>query len=204
MSWMDILGWGGSALLVASLLQSSVLRFRLLNLIACVALIVFNVVLAVWPMVGMNVVLAAINIYFILKLLRERDDEACYTVLQVRPDDTYLRHVLGVHRKDIVKFNPGFEPGAATESGTHCYLVQRGDETVGAVLIRSEGTEAQIVLDYVTPRFRDFTPGRFVWRQSGLLENLGVTRVVSRPGMVGAYYPSLGFVAEGDRYVLTR
>ncbi|MBA3782005.1 MAG: hypothetical protein H0X12_09165, partial [Nocardioides sp.] len=40
--WLDILGWGGSALLVYSLLQSRVLRFRVLNLAACLLLVVFN------------------------------------------------------------------------------------------------------------------------------------------------------------------
>ena len=40
--WLDVLGWGGSALLVFSLLQARVLRFRVLNLTACVLLVVFN------------------------------------------------------------------------------------------------------------------------------------------------------------------
>ena len=40
--WLDILGWGGSALLVYSLLQSRVLRFRVLNLAACLILLAFN------------------------------------------------------------------------------------------------------------------------------------------------------------------
>ena len=40
--WLDILGWGGSALLVYSLLQSRLLRLRVLNLAACVILTVFN------------------------------------------------------------------------------------------------------------------------------------------------------------------
>ena len=45
MSWLDALGWSGSALLVYSLMQARVLRFRALNLIACVVLIVFNALL---------------------------------------------------------------------------------------------------------------------------------------------------------------
>lgn len=52
--WLDILGWGGSALLVSSLLQERVLRFRVLNLVACLILVVFNGVLEVWPMVAVN------------------------------------------------------------------------------------------------------------------------------------------------------
>lgn len=204
MSWLDIVGWGGSALLVFSLLQTSVLRFRVLNLIACVILVFFNLVLSIWPMVGMNLVLSAINLYFIVKLLGERHDEASFTVLRVQPGDAYLRHVLDVHQRDILRYNPGFASGESQGPTVRNYLVQRGDETVGVVILDVVGDEAHVVLDYVTQRFRDFSPGEFVWRQSGLLDELGVQRVVTRSGMVGAYYARLGFSADGDHFVLSR
>ena len=94
MSWVDALGWFGSALLVFSLLQARILRLRVLNTVACVILTVFNAILEVWPMVAMNVVLAAINLWFIARLLRERHDETAYTVLEVEEDDVYLQHFL--------------------------------------------------------------------------------------------------------------
>ena len=65
MTWLDALGWAGSALLIFSLMQARVLRFRVLNLVACVILVVFNALLEIWPMVAMNVVLSAINLWFI-------------------------------------------------------------------------------------------------------------------------------------------
>jgi hypothetical protein len=199
--WLDLLGWGGSALLVFSLLQARVLRFRVLNLIACLILLVFNALIAVWPMVGMNLVLAAINAWFIFKLLTERHDEAAFDVLEVTPDDAYLRHVLRVHEADILTFQPDFawNPGAADQ---HAYLVQRADETVGVVLLEADGTVARVQLDYVTPRFRDFSPGEFVWRRSGLLRDDGFTRVVTPPGMLAPYYDRVGFRREGASYVL--
>ena len=80
-----------------SLLQSRVLRFRVLNLAACAILVVFNGLIEVWPMVAMNLVLCAINLWFIMRLVRERHDAAAYEVLEVQPDDEYLRHVLRVH-----------------------------------------------------------------------------------------------------------
>lgn len=199
--WLDFLGWGGSALLVYSLLQASVLRLRILNAIACVILIVFNAALSVWPMVGMNTVLVAINVWFIVRLLRERHDENVFEVLEVAPSDEYVRHTLRVHAADILRFNPGFvhEPASTHET----FLVQKGDETVGMVLLDKddEGT-ARVLLDYVTPRFRDFSPGEFVWRRSGLLADHGIRRVITPPGMVGAYYDRLGFRREGESYVL--
>ena len=68
MTWLDALGWGGSALLIFSLLQARVLRFRVLNLVSCLVLTVFNGLLEIWPMVAMNVVLCLINLWFIVKL----------------------------------------------------------------------------------------------------------------------------------------
>jgi hypothetical protein len=202
MSWLDALGWAGSALLVFSLAQARVLRFRVLNLVACVILVVFNWLLGIWPMVAMNVVLSAINIWFIRKLLADRHDDRVYEVLEVGPTDEYLRHVLRVHSADILKHQPDLVWDGAAE-GRAAYLIQRGDETVGVVLVRDEGDgTAQIELDYVTPRFRDFTPGEFVWRRSGLLRDDGFKRVVSPPEMLEPYYPEVGFRPEGKVYVL--
>jgi hypothetical protein len=200
--WLDILGWAGSALLIYSIMQARVLRFRVLNLIACVVLTIFNWILGIWPMVAMNLALSAINVYFIQKLFTERHDERTFEVLEVGPNDEYLRHVLRVHGSDILKFQPDFVWDGA-HPDRRAYLTQRGDETVGVVLIHDtrDGT-AEVVLDYVTPRFRDFSPGEFVWRKSGLLKEEGFTTVVTPAAMVAPYYDKVGFEREGDRFVL--
>ncbi|UUZ59732.1 YgjV family protein [Nocardioides sp. B-3] len=199
--WLDILGWGGSALPVYSLLQSRLIRLRVLNLAACLILTVFNWALEARPMVGMNIVLAAINLWFILKLLRERHDEAAFEVLQVRGDDEYLRHILRVHAADILRFNPAFihDPGADDRDA---FLVTRGDETVGVVLLTAVGDSAHVLLDYVTPRYRDFSPGEFIWRKSGMLSSHGYRRVVTSPEMVAPYYDRVGFDRVGGSRVL--
>ncbi len=199
--WLDILGWGGSALLVFSLLQARVLRFRTLNLVACVILLGFNAILGIWPMVGMNLVLAAINVWFIVRLLGERHDEAAFEVLEVGPRDEYLRHVLRVHEADIRRFQPDFLWDHADDRG-HAFIVLRGDETVGVVLLHADGDVARVQLDYVTPRYRDFSPGEFVWRRSGVLRDNGFRHVITPPGMVGAYYDRLGFRRDEESYVL--
>jgi hypothetical protein len=174
--WVDVLGWGGSGLLVASLLQVRVLRFRTLNTVASVVLAFFNLVIGVWPQVAMNAALAGINVWFIAKLLGERHDE-------------------------IVAFQPDFrwEPESETDSA---FIILKGDETVGVVVLGREGDVARIRLDYVTPKYRDCTPGEFLWRRSGLLSSLGIRRVVTSPKMVGAYYDQIGFRNNGHEYVL--
>lgn len=201
MSWIDALGWVGSAILIVSLLQTQLLRLRVINLVGCAVLITFNLIIEVWPMVGLNVVLALINIWFITKMARTRHDETHYSVLEVEPDDTYLEHVLRVHAEDIARYNPGFAPDP---TGQHsAYLVLAGDETVGVVLVRDAGAgTAEVVLDWVTPRHRDLSPGEFVYRRSGLFTGRGFTRVLSPEGMAHPYYGKVGFRPEGDRWVL--
>lgn len=202
MTWIGALGWAGSALLIYSLMQARVLRFRVLNLIASSLLIGFNAILSIWSMVAMNGALAAINLWFIRKLLGERHNGAAYQVLEVGADDAYLRHVLKVHDEDIHRFFPAFAPTDAAP-GRSAFLIQRADETVGVVMLRDAGDGvAQVELDYVTPRFRDFTPGEFVYRSSGMFQQRGFRQVRTPPGMVAPYYARLGFRRDGDAYCL--
>jgi hypothetical protein len=198
MPWLDLIGWFGSALLIVSVMQARLLRFRVLNLLACVVLTGFNAALEIWPMVAMNVALCLINAWHIRGLVTTRHDDEAYVVIEVGPDDEYLRHVLRVHGADILRFQPDLVwDGQAP--GRTAFLVQRGDETVGLVLVRDDGDGvARVQLDYVTPRYRDFSPGEFVWRHSSALRDQGFTRVVTPPSMVGAYYERLGFRRDGD------
>lgn len=197
MPWLDIVGWLGSALLIYSVMQARVLRFRVLNLAACVVLTGFNAALEIWPMVAMNVALMAINAWHIRTLVTTRHDAASYAVLEVGGQDEYLRHVLRVHEADILRFQPDLVWDGAAE-GNASFIVQRDDETVGIVLLHVENAIATVLLDYVTPRYRDFSPGQFVWRHSQALAGRGLTKVVTSPQMVGAYYQRLGFTARAD------
>jgi hypothetical protein len=198
MSWLDLSGWLGSALLIYSVMQARVLRFRVLNLAASAILAGFNAALEIWPMVAMNVALCAINVWHIRSLVTTRHDEQTYEVLEVGGQDEYLRHVLRVHEADILRYQPDFTWDGAAR-GSLAYLVQRADETVGVVLVRDQGDGvARVVLDYVTPRFRDFSPGEFVWRRSHVLRDHGFRTVITPARMVAPYYDRLGFEPVGD------
>lgn len=203
MSWLDLVGWGGSALVVISLLQTRILRLRVLNLIGCVVLIGFNAAIAVWPMVGMNAVLAVINAVQLWRLIRHRHDEAEYAVLEVTGSDAYLKHVLVTNQRDISRYNPEFDPDSV--DSRYAFLVQHGERTVGVVLADDAGNgQAQVDLDYVLPEYRDFTPGEFVFRRSDVFTRHGFRQVIAAPQMRDAagYLPRIGFRRENGRMVL--
>ena len=121
----------------------------MLNLFACVVLTGFNAALSIWPMVAMNVAHSVINMWHIGKLVVARHAEHSFEVLEVGPDDEYLRHVMRVHgAADILNHQPDLVWDGPAK-GRSAFLVQRGDETVGLVLLRD-----------------------FVWRKSNVLRGL--------------------------------
>jgi hypothetical protein len=200
-NWLEIVGWAGSALLVWSLLQQQLLRLRVFNLIGSAVLVGYNSLAHVWPMVGLNVTLAGINIWQLYTLLHTRHDERRYAVVEVATDDNFLAHVLRVHWADIARFNPDFR---FDDEHRLAFLTLNGDEVVGVLMLRPTGDPAvaQVELDYVTRRYRDLSPGEFVFRRSGQLTAHGFRRVLTPPGMVAPYYARLGFRPDGDRYAL--
>jgi hypothetical protein len=202
-SWLDALGWAGSALLIYSLLQARVLRFRVLNLVASLVLTVFNALLGIWPMVAMNAVLAGINVWFIRKLVHDRHDDSAYEVLEVGADDAYLQHVLRVHGEDIRRFFPGVlrrrrrrcaavgVPGAARhrDGRRPGRAPRRGRCRAGRARLR----------DAAVPRLH---PGRVRVPAQRAVHRPRLPAGAHPPGMVAPYYESLGFRSDGDQWTL--
>lgn len=245
---LEIIGWVGSALVVVSLMQARVLRFRVMNLAGSVIAAGYNAIVGIWPFAVMNAIIAVIDVYWLARLLRERHDAGAYDVVQVDAADQYLRHVVGVHAADIARYFPSFavvggptvgpgpgQPSAAVPGGVvpggavsdsavpsgavpagpapvdqptpaasrWAYLVLRGDETVGVVVVRDEGAGlGEIELDYVTPRFRDFTPGEFVYRRSGVFAGTGLRSLVFADDAreAGDYPERVGFRQVDGRW----
>jgi hypothetical protein len=203
---LEIIGWLGSALVIVSLAQARVLRFRVLNLAGAVLAVVYNVALAIWPFAAMNAIIAVIDLYWLRRLVGERHDPSAYSVVEVGAHDAYLEHVLEVHLDDIRSFQPSYAVPSAADGAARrwAFLVQREAETVGAVVVRDSGDGSAVVeLDYVTPRFRDFTPGEFVYEHSGVFAAHGLRRLVADPELAtqATYLRRVGFHEDAGRMV---
>jgi hypothetical protein len=200
---VEVLGWVGSALLVYSVLQTRILRLRLFNGVASALLVIFNAAIAVWPMVALNVTLTAINVFYIVRLLRGRHDSRTFEVVEISPNEAYLKHLLHDFDADIQYFNPGFSSDDAAKSDLGFLILTRA-ETVGLVMARNAGDgSAQVDLDYVVPRYQGFTLGEFVYRPGGPLAARGYRRVIAPPRMqnAGDYLTDVGFRRQGDAMV---
>ena len=205
MSILEVIGWLGSGILVWSLMQTQILRLRVFNLVGCFIHIGYNAVVGVWPMVGLNIALAIINIYNLVRLRTAPGATSAYEAVEVGPDDGYLRFLLERHGADIAEFNPGFD--LASHSDGRAFLILSSGETAGVVLLHDAGDGlAQLDLDYVSERFRNLHPGTFLFHDSGLLAAHGFDRVATPAGALATYYEKIGFskTAAGYELALSR
>lgn len=202
---LETVGWIGSILVVWSLMQARVLRFRWMNFAGALVATIYNGIIGIWPFAFMNAAITVIDVYWLMRLYRERHDDAVFSVITLEPEDPYLQHVLAVHADDISLHQPDFSPHpTAGDSPRSSFLVTRGDEAVGVVAVRPQGEGVGVVeLDWVKPRFRDFAPGEFVYRASGALTEAGFTRleVPDHAALDKVYLEKVGFRHDDAHWV---
>ena len=199
---LEAIGWIGSLLVVWSLMVARVLRFRWMNLAGAAIATVYNAIIGIWPFAFMNLAITLIDIYWLWRLYREARNTGTYRVLPVQPDDAYVREVLRIHADDIAEHAPDFT--ATTDDARVTFLLTRGDEAVGIVALRDLGEGlARVELDWVKERFRDFSPGEFLYRESQVLADAGFTQleVIPHAGTDTAYLARVGYADAGDRWV---
>lgn len=67
---VQLLGFAGSALIIASITMRSVLRLRVIGLIGAITFTAYGVVLDAWPVVVTNLVTTSIHLYHLQVLSR--------------------------------------------------------------------------------------------------------------------------------------
>lgn len=197
---LEIFGWIGSGLIVISLAQARVWRFRVMNFIGAFIATFYNAFLSIWPFAAMNLVITVIDGYWLIRLNRERNVASeAYELVEVDHDDPYLQHFLKLHAEQTKHHFPDFDRSQPSRSSI---LVMRGDETVGVVAISdiADGT-ANVSLDYVTERFRDFSPGKYVYEDSGLFQRLGVHRIRAPKARDEQYLRKMGFQQQDGAWL---
>ena len=193
---LEIVGYVASVLVAISLMMSSILRLRLINLAGSAAFTVYGVLIHAYPVAVVNLLIVFINLYYLRQMLGSRE---YFKLLRVRPDSEYLRYFLDFYREDVQRFVPGFAHVPA--EGQLTFFVLRDLVPAGLFVGELRGDGALLVLlDFVIPQFRDFKTGRYLFSdQAAFFRELGVREILSRPGsrVHSDYLRRMGFVPAG-------
>lgn len=64
---LEVFGYIGTALIILSMTMKSMNKLRILNVAGSVISVIYSVIISAWPTVILNVCLAAINLYHLIK-----------------------------------------------------------------------------------------------------------------------------------------
>lgn len=198
---VELLGYLASGLIVLSLVMSSLLRLRVINLVGAAVFALYGVLIGSVPVVVTNGAIVVINVVYLARLLRDRSSDAYFEVVPVGTQEPLLARFLAEHDGEIRSFQPTF---TGLREDHLAWFVLRDAVPVGVVLGRflaSEGTERSFHLDvdHVTAPHRDFSPGAALFGAGSALCELPADRLVTDPGAAShrRYLERMGFEVDG-------
>ena len=196
---IEAIGYTGSALVLVSFLMVSVVKLRIVNTIGSVIFTAYAFIIHSYPTAIMNVCLVLINIYHLVKMSNTGKESRDYDLVDVSPYDAMLKYTIERLSEDILKSFPGIslDFSQANAAFMICYNGSPAGIFVGT---KSDDGNIDILLDYSTPEFRDFSIGNFLFSK---LRDYGITTVTySGPDEHHKeYLAKNAFTKTGSKYV---
>ena len=197
-SFIEMIGYLGSSLVLVSFLMASVAKLRIVNSIGSVIFTIYAFIIHSYPTAIMNICLVLINIYYLVKLSNTSVD---YTCIKISTDDSVVKHFINYYTEDITKCFPGIDVNF--ESADIGYAVMHEGTPAGILLGKKEADDnVDILLDYSIPQYRDFSIGKFLYSK---IPADGIKSLTYRGSDTNhkAYLKKLGFIRNESYYKKT-
>lgn len=192
----ELIGYTGSVLIAVSLSMKSLQRLRIVNMVGASFFILYGILIGALPVALLNSLTLCVNAYNLWRMWQKRD---YFTLMQVRADSAYLKRFLEFYRREISEFIPTYQ--FRPDDQQVVVFILRNMLPVGLVIVKPEGEQARIFLDFVIPGYRDFRAGRFLFEESAeFYRQQGIHSLSTAPGSLKheTYLKRMGFRSEAD------
>nr|MDA3851933.1 hypothetical protein [Spirochaetaceae bacterium] len=151
--------WFGTAMSVIvalSLMQKKIKTLRIINLIGAVGFASYGLLIKAWPVLGLNAFIALVDIYYLTEIVRSQD---FFSYISGKLDNSkYCQRFIEFYRDDM----ESYFPGQLQIKGLKYCLILRNMIPVSIILLQEHSSdEAEIVVDYATPSYRDLRNAQF-------------------------------------------
>ncbi|MDF2613380.1 MAG: hypothetical protein K0S71_1166 [Clostridia bacterium] len=174
----DLLEWLGylaSLIVLISLLMSSIIKLRWINLLGSGLFALYGFLIGALPVGFMNVGISFINIYYLVKIYGSKE---YFKLLQVQGSSQYLNYFLEFYKDSIEHYMDHFKLN--THNPEISFYILRNTVPAG-IFIGSHysANTLKIELDFATPEYRDFKIGSYIYetRKDYFLDN-GYTHLI--------------------------
>ncbi len=175
--WVEWLGYLASTLVLVSLLMSSIIKLRWINLTGALTFGIYGFLIGSVPVGIMNLGIVLINLYYLQKIYGK---EEYFQMLSIEPDSEYFQYFLEHYKEDIKKYFSRHEYNP--EESQMGFYILRDMVPAGVFLATEEDSRTlKIKLDFVIPEYRDFKVGEYIFEErKKFFLDLGYQRFLSR------------------------
>jgi len=195
--YLELLGYLASVLVAISLMMSSVLKLRLINLAGAIAFFIYGLLIGAYPIAAVNAVIIGVNLYFLYRIFSSKE---YFKLLEVNSSSAYLHYFLNFYKSEIEKFIPDYRFAPSDEQ---IIIFVLRDMVPAGLFVgqRNKRGEFRIFLDFVIPAYRDFKIGNYLYYQSGFFQQQGIHKLMSTPhnNAHAKYLERMGFQQETDQ-----
>lgn len=194
----EILSLIASILTAISLTVKSLYKMRWLNLFGCIGFTIYGVLINAWPLAIVNGYIAIIDALGIIKL--KNSDKSTFYFGEIGDiGEKYFEQFYQFYEDDIRSYFPDVSYSDLKTAKT--YVLFRDMIPVGIFSIKQNGNIAQVLMDYVVPKYRDgqfgftmYVKKVYVFRDLGITKFEAFTRVKSHVD----YLKKMGFTVENQ------
>ncbi len=195
---IELFGYLGSALVVVSMLMTSVMKLRIINTIGSIIFMIYALIIKSYPTAVMNLFLVGINVYHMIRL---SNTTRHYDLVEVSNAGRYFSYLTEYYKEDISRYFPNALE--KVKKADVAYIISCDSVPAGIFAARRKPSGMEVYLDYSTPAYRDCSVGAFLYeklKENGIRELTCVTQV---PEHI-AYLKKMGFLAgEGGFFAKT-
>ena len=176
----EIIGYCGTALVLCSMLMTSVVKLRVLNACGSVFSVIYAYVTHTWPVLILNACLLMINIFQLVLLRRKK---AAFHLETAQIQDRSLQHFLNYYKNDIGIYFPELKQMPARGE---VYIVYHDVEPAGILIGDREGSTIRVALDLFGP-----------------LKEQGITTLIAQSNTPAhyRYLDKMGFKLQGEERI---
>lgn len=192
---IELFGYLGSCLVVVSMLMSSVIKLRIINIIGSTISGIYAFIIGSFPLALMNTCLIIINVYNIFKLKKESRK---YEIVKGDTADSFFKYFVACYNEDIKNYFSYFQKDNV--SGNTVYYTFCNETPVGIFIGNRNGDNVEITVDYTVPNYRDCSVAKFLYVA---MNKAGINKLeIEKPSeKLIPFLTKMGYKAENSKYV---
>lgn len=200
MNYLEWLGYIASFIILISLLMSSIIKLRWINLLGSIAFGIYGFLIGSLPVAVMNIGIVLINAYYLYKIYGSKE---YFQLIEISKDSNYFKAFIKFYQTDILKFfgKTDFE---MNPQKLGLYILR--DMVPAGIFIASKINETtlEIEIDYAVAAYRDFKLGHYLYEiKKSMFLNLGYTTLTAKAHNDAhkSYLEKMGFLlTNGNHY----